>query len=326
MAPRYNELRMQSSLVSTIIPVFNRAGMLREAVASVSEQTYRPIEILIIDDGSTDDTGGIADALADSSEGLVQVLHQANAGVGLAREAGRQAVRGEFIQYLDSDDLLLPRKFEVEVAALRASPQCGIAYGPARHRDAVGREIVCDWKPANRIERTLFPSLLLARWWDTPVPLFRRSVTDAIGPWTSLSQEEDWEYDARAGALGVLLAHVEETGAEIRDHDLNRLSRGGATNPARLGDRARAHELILSHARRAGVSDSSPEMLAFARGLFLLARQCGAAGLDDESSRLIRAARSVSPAVDLRVYEGVARLLGWTATGKLALLSDRLRW
>lgn len=317
---------MHDSMVSTVIPVFNRAGMLREAVASVLAQTHRPLEILIVDDGSTDDTPRVADELAAASPQLVKVLRQKNAGAGLAREAGRVVAEGEFLQYLDSDDLLLPRKFEVEVAALRASPQCGIAYGPARHRDAMGREIVCDWKPANRIERTLFPSLLLARWWDTPVPLFRRSVTDAIGPWTSLSLEEDWEYDARAGALGVLLARVEEIGAEIRDHDANRLSRGGATNPARLRDRARAHELILSHARRAGVPDSSPEMLAFARGLFLLARQCGAAGLDDESSRLLCAARSVSSSIDLRIYEGMAQLLGWTTAGKLALLTDRLRW
>ena len=316
---------MQSGLISTIIPVFNRAGMLRQAVASVLAQTYRPIEILIVDDGSTDDTGSVAEMLARSSSGIIRVRHQANAGVGLAREAGRLAACGEFIQYLDSDDLLLPRKFELEVAALRVEPSAGIAYGPTRHRDEAGNEIVCHWKQANRVEKTLFPSLLLARWWDTPVPLFRRTVTDAIGPWTSLSLEEDWEYDARAGALGVQLAHVPEVGSEIRDHGDHRLSRGAALDPARPHDRARAHELILSHARRAGVQDSAPEMRTFARELFLLGRQCGAAGLGQDSARLVAAARSISDSIDLKIYERFARVFGWSAAGRVAVFSDRLR-
>lgn len=317
---------MRSSLVSTIIPVFNRAGMLQEAVASVLAQTYRPIEIVIVDDGSTDDTPAAAERLSTASPEIIRIIRQPNAGAGAAREAGRLAAQGEFIQYLDSDDLLMPRKFELQVAALRADEGAGIAYGPARYRDAKGNEIACDWKAANRVERTLFPSLLLARWWDTPVPLFRRSVTDAIGPWTSLCLEEDWEYDARAGALGVLLAYVTETGAEVRDHHMNRLSRSGPLEVSRLRDRARAHELILAHARRAGVDDAAPEMLKFARELFLLARQCGAAELKGESQRLIAAAGSISPSLDLRMYERLAHLFGWSAVGKIATLSDRLRW
>ncbi len=67
-------------------------------------------------------------------------------------------------------------------------------------------------------------------------------------------------------------------------------------------------------------------MKHFARELFLLARQCGAAGLGEESQRLVSAARRVSAARDLRVYEGIARLVGWSAAGKIAALSDRLRW
>src|SRR5205814_5528871 len=85
-----------AGLVSTIIPVHNRAGLLREAVASVLAQTYRPIEIIIVDDGSTDDTARIADALAAESPGVVRAVHQANAGQGPAREAGRRLATGEF--------------------------------------------------------------------------------------------------------------------------------------------------------------------------------------------------------------------------------------
>src|SRR5215475_1428390 len=105
-------------LVSTIIPVFNRFVVLHEAVASVLAQTYRPIEIIVVNDGSTDETGREAEALAEAHSEL-RVIHRENGGPGEARETGRRAARGEFIQYLDSDDLLLPTKFALQVAGLR---------------------------------------------------------------------------------------------------------------------------------------------------------------------------------------------------------------
>src|SRR6185503_20150635 len=99
---------MINGLVSTIIPVYNRAVLLREAVASVLSQTYRPIELIVVDDGSTDDTPRVADELGETHPQEVRVIHQSNTGPGLAREAGRHSALGEFIQYLDSDDLILP--------------------------------------------------------------------------------------------------------------------------------------------------------------------------------------------------------------------------
>lgn len=326
LAARYPcAVTLGTELASTIIPVFNRAGLLREAVASVLAQTYSPIEVVIVDDGSTDDTPAVADELARAHPEVIRVIHQPNGGVGRAREAGRNAIRGGFVQHLDSDDLLLPRKFELQVAALRAHPECGIAYGLTRYRDASGAEITCTWKPNNLVETQLFPSLLLARWWETVAPLFRRSVTDAIGPWSTLKLEEDWEYDARAAALGVRLAFVPEVLAEHRDHTSGRLSGWGGLVPERLRDRAEAHLRILSHAERAGVAHESSEMRHFARELFLLARQCGAAGLARESRELVHAARSVSSARDLRIYTGLARMIGWRAAGALAQMTDRLR-
>src|SRR5258708_21257527 len=115
-----------TGLVSTIIPVHNRASLLREAVASVLAQAYPHIEIIIVDDGSTDDTSMVADELAREHPEKIRVIHQTNTGPGLAREAGRLRARGEFVQYLDSDDLLLPRKFELQVAGLNAHPECGV--------------------------------------------------------------------------------------------------------------------------------------------------------------------------------------------------------
>ena len=313
-----------NGLVSIVIPVYNRGALLREAVASALAQTYRPIEIVVVDDESTDDTPRVIESLA-AEHAELRAVRRANGGPGLARESGRLEARGEFLQYLDSDDLLLPRKLELQVAALRARPDCGVAYGIVRYRNAAGEEIVCDWKPANQIVETLFPSLLIARWWETVSPLFRKTVTDAAGPWRSMRLEEDWEYDARVAALGVKLAFVNEVVAEHRDHAEERLSRGRGLDPARLRDRAQSHLLIAQHARRGGVPRETSELQTFARELFHLARQCGAAGLADESRRLLAAAREISPARDLRAYALVAGAIGWRRAGLASMWIDRLR-
>jgi glycosyltransferase involved in cell wall biosynthesis len=315
---------MPSPLVTTIIPVFNRAAMLGEAVASVLAQTYRPIEIVIVDDGSTDETTLAADALA-AGHSDVRVIHQANGGVGQAREAGRLTARGDYIQHLDSDDLLLPGKFALQVAALQAQPEFGAAYGWTRLRHADGRVEPQPWKRSGERIHAMFPAMLQSRWWDTPAPLYRREVVELAGPWLPLRIEEDWEYDARIAAQGVELAFVEEWVCEVRTHDEGHLSARG-NEAAKLRDRAIAHERILGHAVSAGIGENAPEMKHFARELFLLARHCGAAGLGEESERLVSAACRVSPARDLRVYRRIARLVGWTAAGRISTLMDRVRW
>src|SRR5262249_24694081 len=119
---------MTEGLVSTIIPVFNRSTLLVDSVSSALQQTYPQLEVIIVDDASTDDTPQVIASLC-GRDSRVRSVRRENGGPGLARETGRQAARGEFIQYLDSDDLLLPRKFELQVAALRADPRAGIAYG-----------------------------------------------------------------------------------------------------------------------------------------------------------------------------------------------------
>jgi hypothetical protein len=171
----------------------------------------------------------------------------------------------------------------------------------------------------------MFPVMLQERWWDTPTPLYRRSAIETAGAWLPLRVEEDWEYDARIAAQGIKLTRVEEWVCEVRAHGEGHLS-GRGLDSFTLRDRAAAHERILSHARRAAIADDAPEMRHFARELFLLARQCGAAGLSEESRRLVEAALSVSAARDLRIYQGMARLVGWSTAGKIATLSDRLRW
>ena len=258
--------------------------MLLEAVGCVEAQTYGRVEMILVDDGSTDGTGRLCDELAARSPEKVRALHQANAGPGAAREAGRNAARGEFLQYLDSDDWLDPRKVELQVE--NAPTGAGGRRLPPARRASSGSAARC------RIARSLrtgepvdaiFPAFLAGRLWQTVTPLWRHSASERIGPWTSLRVEEDMEYDARAGAEGVKPAWCPEWLAEHRHHEGPRASGGGTGEPAKLADRAMAHALIYRHALRARVEPSVPEMQRYARELFLLARQCGAAGLGAEA-------------------------------------------
>ena len=307
----------QPPLVTTIIPVFNRPGLLAEAAGSVVAQTHRPIEIIIVDDGSTDETPSVADALAKQHAGIVRVIHTTNGGPGKAREAGRLAARGDYIQHLDSDDLLLPQKFAMQIAALEAWPDCGAAYGWTRFRHYDGRVEPLPWKRSGERIGTMFPSMLTMRWWDTPTPLYRASLIAAAGPWTDLRIEEDWEYDCRLAAGGVRLAYCADWVCEVREHA------PVAAAQETMRDRARAHMLVLDHARRAGLDPASPEMQQYARELFHIARQCGAAGLADESKQLVALARTVSPSADLLAYQIAARIVGWRGLGRAAQWMDR---
>jgi glycosyltransferase involved in cell wall biosynthesis len=309
----------QTGLVTTIIPVFNRPLLLVEAVESVLAQTHRPIEIIIVDDGSTDGTPAVADGLAEQNPGLVRVIHTANGGPGRAREAGRLAARGDYIQHLDSDDILLPGKLAMQVAALEASPECGAAYGWTRFRHHDGRVEPLPWKRSGERIATMFPSMLTMRWWDTPTPLYRAGLLAAAGPWTDLRVEEDWEYDCRIAARGVRLAFCEEWVCEVREHAPVPLT------VAAMRDRARAHVLIAAHARAARIDPASAELRQFARELFHIARQCGVAGLIDESRQLVALAREIDDARDLRLYERMAAVIGWKNAGRVSALLDRLR-
>ncbi len=104
--------------VSVIIPTFNRGWILQEAVDSVLAQDTADFELIVVDDGSTDDTG---DILANYGDGLT-IIRQANLGVSAARNRGVSAARGRYIAFLDSDDLWLPKKLTVQLAFFRERP------------------------------------------------------------------------------------------------------------------------------------------------------------------------------------------------------------
>jgi len=319
-----------NGLVSTVIPVYNRPRMLREAVDSVLAQTYRPVEIIISDDGSTDDSPAVAQELARTHPDEIRFVRKENRGPGPAREAGRQLARGEFIQYLDSDDLLWPRKFEVQVAALRQRPDCGVAYGRSRLVTMEGKVLADPFKWTGRQLPTLFPWLLVDRWWCTHTPLYRRSVCDAVGPWSDLRWSQDWEYDGRVGALGTRLVHCKQFVCDQRQHPgVRQTVSANWLEPFRAKERKRFLGMLFGHAKRAGVTPEYPEMQHFSRWLFMVARRCGAAGLIEDSRECFEWAKEAAGPLrargcDFRVYAKMARVVGWVLTGRFFCHLDRV--
>ncbi len=111
-------------LVSVIIPCFNTGRYLTEAIESALAQTYRPVEVLVVDDGSTDDSAAIACRYPG-----VRVIRQPNQGVAIARNRGLSECAGEFVVFTDADDRLLPQGVEAGVAALVRHPDAALVYG-----------------------------------------------------------------------------------------------------------------------------------------------------------------------------------------------------
>lgn len=307
-------------LVTTIVPVYNRPRLLSEAVASVLSQTYRPIEIVIVDDGSTDNTAAVAQALA-AAHPEVRYLVQAHAGEPYAgcargRNTGLAAARGEFIQFLDSDDVLMPAKFAVQVQALREHPECGISYGLAREY-ALGDPPPA--RPARQTGRTfvrLFPDLLRSRLWPSSAPLYRREVVAGNGPFEEVVNS-DWEFECRIAARGVILHHSHEFLTDVRNTHLAEGRRQANVRRHALPRNLEAHERMLASASNAQIP---PAILNhFARRLFALGRACGDSAFEAEARRCLVLARSTSSSrrdrALMAAYGRLSDQVGWQRVG-----------
>src|SRR2546430_9566284 len=140
----------EHDLVSVIIPVYNRGDLLRRALASVASQSWRPIEAIVVDDGSEEDIGAVVAEFA----GVARMIRQVNSGVTAARNRALQEARGEVIAFLDSDDTWDPPKISAQVALLRARPDAVMAWSDMRAVDESGvffssrrrhTRFDCDW-------------------------------------------------------------------------------------------------------------------------------------------------------------------------------------
>lgn len=172
---------MKQNLVSVIIPVYNGARFLPKTLASVSEQTWGDVEVVAVDDGSTDNSVEILKTL----EGSVRIVQQENCGnVGRVRNTGIEHAHGEFIAFLDQDDWWLPEKLERQIEVMRSDERIGLVHTAVLHFDESGENSIPPVNPKFRREQMVgecFEELLLINPVCNSSVLVRRSALDDVG-------------------------------------------------------------------------------------------------------------------------------------------------
>ncbi|WP_428939323.1 glycosyltransferase family 2 protein [Fontivita pretiosa] len=219
-----------NELVSVIVPAHNYGHFIARTLRSVQAQTHRHWECIVVDDASTDDTSQVVQSLA-RQDGRIRYLPQPRRShQAAAKNAGLRASRGQFIQFLDADDLLESRKFELQIAFLRRHPEVDIVYGQARYfrsdwpleRRFSMRADDRPWMPmisgtGNELLRELIERNILA----INCALVRRSaLTQIDGFDQSLRRLDDWDLWIRCAAAGLRFACTDlpETMALVRIH------------------------------------------------------------------------------------------------------------
>ena len=223
-------IRSQDFLISIITPVFNGERYLADALRSALSQTHTRLEIIVVNDGSSDGTVTIAEQFA-QDDPRIKLVHQRNQGLSSARNTGLRHAQGEFVCFLDHDDALESAKLERQAAHLCAHPESGLVYGDYVWADAnlePEHTVVMDAPPVPLSE------LYLYRNWFTPVvPMLRRSLIDAVGDFDeTLHGAEDWDYWLRCSQhttfsyLPGVVAHYRTHPAQMhRDMEMMRQAR-----------------------------------------------------------------------------------------------------
>lgn len=180
-----------------IVPVYNRAGLVGRALDSILSQTYHPIEILAVDDGSTDDSKQILEDYARRHPGVIKVLTQGNSGPAAARNHGIRHAQGEFIAFLDSDDMWVPTKLERQVPLCRQGP--GLVYSAIQEVDEEGRllrTVPCE----DGLRGDIYRDLLIRNRMTGGTVVVRRASLERVGLFDeSLQAAENWDLWIRIG-------------------------------------------------------------------------------------------------------------------------------
>ena len=200
--------------VSVVITCFNHGHWLEDAITSVLQQTHHPIELIVVDDGSTDDTAAVCRRFPD-----VSYVYQRNAGLASARNTGLRCAAGRYVCFLDADDLLLPHAIATGVAALRKNPDWGFAYGG--YTVVTGARELLRTVHADRAETSYGALLTTNRIRMHATVLYRRDALEEAGAFDpTLPASEDYDMMLRVarrrpvGSHGVVVA-------EYRQHDTN---------------------------------------------------------------------------------------------------------
>jgi len=177
----------QPGLVSVIIPAFNAERYLAMAIESVLQQTYRPIEIIVVDDGSTDGTANLLRRYGSQ----VHVVTQANTGLAGARNSGLRHARGEFIAFLDADDAWQPAKIERQVALLRERSEYVLVHTRREGMDEAGRALTIP--PLPPLEGSCLTALAARNVITISSVLVRASLLSGLSFATGMQGVEDWD-------------------------------------------------------------------------------------------------------------------------------------
>ena len=214
-------------LVSVIIPCYNYARYLPDAISSVKAQNHSNWECIIVNDGSTDDTAVVAERLA-REDRRITVAHQENLGPSAARNRGLEVARGEYIQFLDADDIITPRKMELQLNLLAGKKQLGLSYSDYRYcdRDNPEETVHRDYFAPPRFKSSR-PILDIASRWETefsiPIHCFlfdsRFFKEHGIRFDETLANHEDWDCWMRIFALEPNIVNIPEQLSIYRIHD-----------------------------------------------------------------------------------------------------------
>ncbi len=211
------------SLVSVIIPTYNREKFLPECVRSVFDQTYRPIEIVVVDDGSTDGTLKVLKELAveaGQKDGLFFASFTVpNGGAPRARNLGFEKSSGDYVVFLDSDDMFLPQKVSKQMVEMLKGGY-DLVYSRNQRIDRDGRQIkMLSGRRLSQDSRDLFEYS-----WQTMCAIYKRSYVEKIGPWNeSLPISQDWEYSIRAVLAEGSIGFLDEALQVYRYHEEGRI-------------------------------------------------------------------------------------------------------
>jgi glycosyltransferase involved in cell wall biosynthesis len=215
----------KEQVVSVIVPCRDRQELLFSCLESVARQTYQEIELILVDDASTEDIQSTLKKIKFPFGIKPQYIRsEENVGPGAARELGRLKATGDYICYLDSDDTWHPRMIEEQLHIFREKPELGMCYCASMNVDHKTGHSSLRLRSDETFEQIL-PIILVTRPWGTGACMWARWAVEKIGPWFPGWGREDIEYDLRAGCLDIPITNTAEvlcyyrvnSGDQLRD-------------------------------------------------------------------------------------------------------------
>jgi hypothetical protein len=287
--------------VSVVIPCFNQAHFLAEAIESVLAQTHAGIEIVVVDDGSRDNTVEVAGRYPG-----VRYLRQVNRGLAAARNAGLAEVEGEFVLFLDSDDRLLPGAIASGLRELHADPAAVMAAGAWRLIGEDGEQL-----PASppQLPEDAYPALLEGCFISTPAAvLYRRRLFDQVGGFDSaVDASADYDLYLRAAARHLVRTH-DDVVAEYRRHGANMTRNAGLIMRAETTVLRRQSAVVAGRAELTRARERGLRRSRAYHGAHMVdeVRRLADEGRRDEALRVVATRARLDP----RAAPGALRALG----------------